>query len=76
MFHDNVSKTNLNYYQDDDVPHQERARERDPHVGRGQLRDSPQPLRRKATEKGKLKATLPDIKTEEDTNRKLTEERL
>ena len=34
--------------------------------------DSPKPLRRKTTTKGKLKATLPDIQTKEDTNKKLT----
>ena len=41
---------------------------------RGQLEGSPQPLRRKMTQKGKSKATLPDIQTNEDdtSNKKLT----
>ena len=71
-FHNKVSETNLNYSQDDDILHPGRAWDRDPHGGGGLLRDSLQPLRRKTTEKGKLKATLPDIKTQEDKKRKLT----
>ena len=35
-------------------------------------RGSPHLLRRKTTDKGKLMATLPDIKTPDDNNRKLT----
>ena len=44
--------------QDDNVPHPEQARDQDPQVGQGQLKVSPQALRRKTTEKGKMKATL------------------
>ena len=43
-FHNKVSQNNLNYFHDDHVPQTEGAREQDPHVGRGQLGNSPQPL--------------------------------
>ena len=36
-----------------------------------QLEDPPQPLRHKMPDKGKLKETLPDVKTPEDNNRRL-----
>ena len=67
------SKTNAAYYQDEHVLCTEGARGRELHiVGRGrQLEDPPQPLRHKMPDKGKLKATLPDIKTPEDNNRQL-----
>ena len=67
-----MSENNMTYYHEDNIPHPDRARDRDPHVGRQQLRDSPHPLRRKTSDKGKLKATLPDIKTQDENNRKLT----
>ena len=68
-----MSENNTTYYQGEDVPRLGRARDREPHVvGRGQLGDYPHPLRCKTTDKGKLKATLPDIKTQDDNNRKLT----
>ena len=67
-----MSENNMTYYQGDDEPHPDRARDREPHVvRRQQLGDSPHPLRRKTTDKGKLKATLLDIKTQDDNNRKL-----
>ena len=71
-FYNKMSENNMTYYQDDDVPHPDRARDRDPHIGQRQLGNSPHLLRRKTTDKGKLKATLPDIKTQDDNNRKLT----
>ena len=68
-----MSENNTSNFQGDDVPHPGRARDREPHiVRRRQLGDSPHPLRCKISDKGKLKATLPDIKTQDDTNRKLT----
>ena len=68
------SKTNTAYYQDEHVLRADGARGRELHiVGREQrLEDPPQPLRRKTPDKGKLKATLPDVKTPED-NRILKE---
>ena len=66
------SENNMTYYQDDNVPHPGRAWDWDPHIGRQQLGDSPHPLRCKTSDKGKLKATLPDIKTQDENNRKLT----
>ena len=68
-FYNKMSENNMIYYQEDNVPHPDRARDRDP---RQQLRDSPHPLRRKTSDKGKLKATLSDIKTQDENNRKLT----
>ena len=62
-----MSENNMTYYQDDNVPHPYRARDQDPHVGRQQLRDSPHLLRCKTSDKGKLKATLLDIKTQDKT---------
>ena len=62
----------MTYYQDNDVQHLDQAQDGDPHVGRRQLGDSPHPLRSKTTENGKMKATLPDIKIQDDNNRKLT----
>ena len=63
----------MSYYQD--VCHDEGARYADwvHHNRRGELEDSPRPSRGKTTEKGKSKATLLDIKTEEDvtSNKKL-----
>ena len=68
-----MSENNTTFYLDEHVPRPGRARDREPHVvGQRQLGDSPHPLRRKTTDKGKLKATLPDIKTSDDNNRKLT----
>ena len=62
------------YYQN--VCHGERARDADQvvHNGQGELEDSQPPSRTKATEKGKSKMTLQDIKTENDVtlHKKLT----
>ena len=67
------SKTNTAYYQDEHVLRADGGRGRELHVvGRERrLEDPPQPLRHKTPDKGKLKATLPDIKTSEDSNRRL-----
>ena len=67
------SKTNTAYYQDEHVLRANGGRGRELHVvGRERrLEDPPQPLRHKTPDKGKLKATLPDIKTSEDSNRRL-----
>ena len=51
----------------------DRARRQELHVaGQRQLEEPPQPLRRKTPDKGKLKATLPDVKTPDNNNRRLT----
>ena len=67
------SKTNTAYYQDEHVLRADGGRGRELHVvGRERrLEDPPQPLRHKTPDKGKLKATLPDVKTPEDSNRRL-----
>ena len=74
MSHCSGQNNTLSYYQG--VYHNERARDADrvDHNGRGELEDSPQPSRRKTTEKGKSKTTLQDIETEENitSNKKLT----
>ena len=61
-----MSENNMTYYQDDKVPHPDR----DSHVERQQLRDSPHPLRRKTSDKEQ--DTRQDIKTQDENNRKLT----
>ena len=67
------SKTIIAYFQDEDVPCTDGAQGRELHgVGRERrLEDPPQPPRRKTPDKGKLKATLPDIKLPEDSNKRL-----
>ena len=73
MSHRSGQYNTLSYYQD--VCHDERARDanRDLLNGQGELEDSPQPPRRKMTQKCKSKTTLQDIKAEEDvtSNKKL-----
>ena len=63
------SKTNTAYYQDKHVLCADGARGRELHVvgWERRLEDHPQPLRRKTPDKGKLKATLPEVKTPEET---------
>ena len=66
------SKTNIAYFQDEDVPHDGSRGRQVPGVGQeGQLEDPPQPPRCKTPDKGKLKATLQDIKLPEDSNKRL-----
>ena len=72
-FFNKMSENITTFYQDEHMPRSGRAQDWEPHVvGRHQLGDSPHLLRRKTTDKDNLKATLPDIKTSDDNNRKLT----
>ena len=65
-------KNNSAYFQAEDVSHDGSGGRQVPGVGRErQLEDPPQPPRHKTPDKGKLKATLPDIKLPEDSNKRL-----
>ena len=62
------SKTNVSYFQAMDVSHDRSGGREPPGVRRERpLEEPPQSPRRKTPEKGKLKATLTDIKTPEDS---------
>ena len=66
------SKTNVSYFQAKDVSRDGPGGRELPGLGRERrLEDPPQPPRRKTPDKGKLKAILPDIKTPEDSSKRL-----
>ena len=66
------SKSNTSYFQEADALRDREGGRESPGVGRERvLEGPPQSPRRKAPEKGKLKATLTDIQTPQDSSKRL-----